>query len=84
VLRDEDQQQLDRVVTLVREVLGPDAIGAYLFGSAVVGGLQPLSDLDVLVVSRRQTGRREKQRLVDRLLAGSGRRTPQGRGAGSS
>ena len=74
-----DKQQLDRVTTLVREVLGPDVVGAYLFGSAVLGGLQRESDLDVLVVSKRQTTREEKQRLVDRLLAISGRRTPDGR-----
>jgi streptomycin 3"-adenylyltransferase len=53
--------------------------GAYLFGSAVLGGLRPESDLDVLVVSKRQTTRQEKQRLVERLLAVSGRSTPQGR-----
>ena len=78
-MRDEDQQQLDRVLSLVRELLGPHAVGAYLFGSAVLGGLQPESDLDVLVVSKRQTTREEKQHLVDRLLTISGRRTPQGR-----
>lgn len=76
-MRDADEQQLDRVVTLVRDVLGPDAVGAYLFGSAVLGGLQPQSDLDVLVVSTRPTTREEKQRLVDRLLAISGRSAPQ-------
>ncbi len=79
MMRDEDRQQLDRVLTLGREVLGPDVVGAYLFGSAVLGGLQPESDLDVLVVARRPTTREEKQRLVDRLLASSGRSTPQGR-----
>jgi hypothetical protein len=44
----------------------------------VIGGLQPESDLDVLVVSERPTTREQKQRLVDRLLAFSGRRTPNG------
>ena len=78
-MRDEDQQQLDRVLTLVRDVLGPDVVGAYLFGSAVLGGLQRESDLDLLVVSRRETRREERERLVDCLLAISGRRTPQGR-----
>lgn len=78
-MRDSDRRQLDRLETLVRDVLGLDAVGAYLFGSAVLGGLQPASDLDVLVVSRRQTTREEKQRLVERLLAISGRRTPKGR-----
>ena len=63
----------------MRDVLGRDAVGAYLFGSAVLGGLQQESDLDVLVVSTRQTTRAEKQRLVDRLLAISGRTTPHGR-----
>lgn len=74
-----DGHQLDRVVALVRDVLGHDAVGAYLFGSAVLGGLRAESDLDVLVVSRRPTTRDEKQRLVDRLLAVSGRRAAEGR-----
>ena len=73
-----DQQQIDRVLTLVRAVLHSDAAAAYLFGSAVVGGLRPESDLDVLVVSKRRTTHAEKQRLVHGLLAASGRRTPHG------
>jgi streptomycin 3"-adenylyltransferase len=78
VVDDEDQQQLDRVVKLVREVLGPDVVGAYGFGSAVFGGLRSQSDLDVLVVSKRPTLRAEKQRLVDRLLVISGRTVGEG------
>ena len=74
-----DREQLDRVAGLVREVLGPSVVGAYLFGSAVLGGLRRESDLDVLVVSKRHTTREEKQRLVERLLAISGRPTPNGR-----
>lgn len=53
-------------------MLGPDAIGAYLFGSAVLGGLKPHSDLDVLTVASRPTTRDEKQRVVDRLMTISG------------
>lgn len=75
MLRDDDRRQLGRVVALVRDVLGEEAIGAYLFGSAVLGGLRPESDLDVLVLSRRATTRAERRRLVDRLLSISGRRT---------
>jgi predicted nucleotidyltransferase len=63
----------------VRDVLGPAVVGAYLFGSAVEGGLKPESDLDVLAVSTRPTTREEKQRLVERLLGISGRRTADGR-----
>ena len=73
-----DQQQIDRALALVRDVLDSDAVAAYLFGSAVLGGLRPESDLDVLVVSKRRTTRAEKQRLVHGLLAASGRRTPHG------
>jgi predicted nucleotidyltransferase len=57
----------------VRDVLGTDVVGAYLFGSAVLGGLRPRSDLDVLVLSSRRLSREEKQRLGDRLLRVSGR-----------
>jgi predicted nucleotidyltransferase len=62
-------EQLDRILDLVREVLGTAVIGVYLHGSAALGELRPRSDIDVLVVSRRPTTRDEKQRLVDRLLA---------------
>ena len=78
-MRAADEQQVGRVLALVRDVLGPEVVGAYLFGSAVLGGLRPDSDLDLLVVSKRPTTRKEKQRLVDRLLAISGRSTPRGR-----
>ncbi len=57
-------------------MLGPDFVGAYLFGSAVLGGLRPRSDLDVLAASRRRTTLEEKQRLADRLLRISGRPRP--------
>jgi len=78
-LAGDDRQQLERVVALVREVLGPEVVGAYLFGSAVLGGLRSASDLDVLVVLRRRTTRDEKQRLVERLLEISGRPMDGGR-----
>jgi predicted nucleotidyltransferase len=79
VMREADREQLDRGVALVSDVLGPSVVGAYLFRSAVSRRLQPWSDLDVFVVSNRRTTREEKQRLVDRLLAISGRTTPEGR-----
>jgi streptomycin 3"-adenylyltransferase len=74
-----EEQQLERVVALVRDVLGTDAVGAYLFGSAVLGGLRPDSDLDVLAISRRPTTLEEKERLAAGLLGFSGRRTRGGR-----
>jgi predicted nucleotidyltransferase len=68
-----ENDQIGRVVAIVEDVLGDDVVGAYLHGSAVLGGLRPRSDLDVMVVSRRRTTRREKRRLAARLLAVSGR-----------
>ena len=79
VMAGEDQRQLDRVLSCVSEVLGHEVVGAYLFGSAVFGGLQRESDLDVLVVTTRHTTREEKQRLAACLLAISGRLTSDGR-----
>lgn len=67
-----EQQELGYVLSLVRTVLGRDVVGAYLFGSAALGGLRPQSDLDILVVSKRRTTRAEKQCLVDHLLSVSG------------
>jgi len=63
------EEQLDRAVGLVQEVLGDELVGLYLFGSAVLGGLKPTSDLDLLAVSRRPTTTEERRRLAERLLA---------------
>jgi predicted nucleotidyltransferase len=68
--------QIELAVAAVRDVLGDHVVGAYLFGSAVLGGLRPRSDLDVMVVSGRRTTRAEKERLVARLLVVSLRPRP--------
>jgi streptomycin 3"-adenylyltransferase len=60
------------VLRLIGEVLGAGVIGAYAHGSAVLGRLQPLSDVDVLVVIRRRTTHAERRALVDGLLGISG------------
>jgi predicted nucleotidyltransferase len=67
------EEQLEQVLGIVRDVLGPAVVGAYLHGSAVLDGLRPHSDLDVLVVSRRRTSLEAKGRLVNRLLEAPGR-----------
>jgi predicted nucleotidyltransferase len=73
-----DLGQIDEVVSLVRHVLGEDALGAYLHGSTALGALRWRSDLDILVVSRRATTPQEKRRLNGRLLRMSGRGHPSG------
>jgi streptomycin 3"-adenylyltransferase len=42
-------------------------MGAYLYGSAVMGGLQPASDLDVFVVVRERTSPEQRRTLIDGL-----------------
>ena len=60
--------QLDALLAVVRDLLGEDLVAAYLHGSAVLGGLRPTSDLDVLVVSRRPTPPERRRALVAALL----------------
>jgi predicted nucleotidyltransferase len=66
--------QVALLVDGVRDVLWGDLVGAYLHGSAVLGGFRPDSDIDVIVVSARRTTTDEKRRLVDLLLSSSGKR----------
>lgn len=65
-------EQLREVVGLVERVLGDAVVGAYAHGSAVLGGLAPASDLDVLVVSRRGLRGEERRALLHGLMALSG------------
>ncbi|GAA2593508.1 nucleotidyltransferase [Streptomyces tubercidicus] len=64
--------QLGRTVELVCDTVGPDLVGMYLHGSAVLGGLAPASDLDVLAVTRRSLGDRQRHSLLEGLLQISG------------
>lgn len=73
------RDQLRSIARLVRRALGADALGAYLFGSVVGGGLKPRSDLDVFVVARRPTTAGERRTLIERLLPISGPGDPSGR-----
>ncbi|MFB8241250.1 aminoglycoside adenylyltransferase family protein [Kitasatospora purpeofusca] len=64
--------QLQQIVALADGVLGRDVVGIYLHGSAVLGGLRPASDLDVLLVARRSPAERERSALLGGLLGISG------------
>jgi predicted nucleotidyltransferase len=68
------RDQIAAVIDIVRDVLGDAALAAYLYGSAVAGGLGPDSDLDVLVVSGRSLTGDERAAIIQRLLPISGRR----------
>ena len=66
--------QCDRVVAVVRELLGETVVGIYLHGSAIIGGLKPTSDIDILVLINRPMTPDERRELIGRLLPISGRR----------
>jgi predicted nucleotidyltransferase len=66
------------VVSIVRDVLRDAVIGAYLHGSAVLGGLRASSDLDVLGIVARATTDEDRRAIVARLLEISGRRAYSG------
>ena len=74
----EDRTQLEAALALIREVLGGDLLGAYIYGSAVAGDLRQRSDLDLLAVSRRPTSDAEKRRLIAALMPLSGSRAVAG------
>ncbi|HJP71606.1 MAG TPA: aminoglycoside adenylyltransferase family protein [Candidatus Limnocylindria bacterium] len=59
--------QAAAVVAAALDVLGPNVLGAYLYGSAVAGGLRRRSDLDLLVLLRRAMTPDERRELVERV-----------------
>jgi len=68
-----DAQLLPVVRHLEQERPG-EAVGVYLFGSAVSSGLRPDSDIDLMMLTIRSMTAVERRALVDLLLRVSGRR----------
>ncbi|WP_211102429.1 aminoglycoside adenylyltransferase family protein [Azospirillum brasilense] len=65
-------EQTVAAAAVVRDVLGGAASAAYLYGSAVAGGLRPNSDLDILVVTDRSLSDGERVAIIRQLLPISG------------
>lgn len=68
----ETTDQITQCLNLLKNILGKDLLGVYLFGSAVIGGLQKYSDIDLFVVSERTLTDTEKSKLATHLLKISG------------
>lgn len=66
------KKQIHECLNLVKEIFEIDLLGVYVFGSAILGGLQKYSDIDVFVVTNRATTHEEKAKLVTALLKISG------------
>lgn len=70
------EAQTEVALGVIGEALdGGTLLGAYLYGSAVDGGLRPDSDLDLFVVAARRLTQAEKRSLIEGLLPISGRET---------
>ena len=67
-----EQQQIAECLDLLKRVFAKDLLGVYLFGSALMGGLQKYSDIDLFVIINRSTTLEEKKQLVESLLKISG------------
>jgi aminoglycoside 9-adenylyltransferase len=65
--------EASEALRVVQGALGQSVVAAYLFGSAVAGGLRTASDVDVLVVVDRALSKRVRGRLVEDLMPVSGR-----------
>lgn len=72
LLDTQTEKQINQCVNLLTDILEKDLLGMYLYGSAVIGGLQKYSDLDLFVVSNRSMTSAEKTKLATNLLAISG------------
>lgn len=68
----EEIPQAQAALRALREALD-DLRGAYLYGSATLGGLRPDSDVDVLALTGGPLSAGERGELTGRLLAASGR-----------
>ena len=61
-------KQIDAVVAAVGQILGEAVLGIYQYGSAISSGLQPMSDLDILVVIDQPMTTAQRRDLVGELL----------------
>ena len=64
--------QIDQALTVIHQTLQSAVAGAYLFGSAVTGGLKPDSDLDILILTQAPMSPEARLNLLDGLRQVSG------------
>lgn len=72
ISHNETEDQINQCLNLLKNILGSDLLGVYLYGSSVFGGLQRYSDIDLFVVVNRSTTHEEKAKLAVSLLQISG------------
>ena len=62
------QDQINQAVSLLQELFPQELTGIYLYGSAVLDGLRPESDIDILVIIDRPLTQSLRARLTQELL----------------
>lgn len=67
------QDQINQAVSLLQELFPQELTGICLYGSAVLDGLRPESDIDILVIIDRPLTQSLRARLTQELLCLSGR-----------
>ncbi|WP_131782210.1 aminoglycoside adenylyltransferase domain-containing protein [Legionella gresilensis] len=65
-------EQVKQCIAALESILKDHLLGVYLYGSAIIGGLQKYSDLDLFVVASRSTTAKDKAQLITELLKISG------------
>lgn len=56
------------IIHILNEETGNLILGIYLYGSTVIGGLQPDSDIDLLVIIKGRLTQKNKLRLVNEFM----------------
>lgn len=64
--------QIEQCLELFKDVFSQDLLAVYLYGSAVVGGMQKYSDIDLFVALDRESTLEEKRQIINALLQISG------------
>ncbi len=66
------QKQIEECLEHLKFIFADDLLGLYLYGSAVVGGLQKYSDIDLFAVTARPSTLAEKASIARAMLSISG------------
>lgn len=64
--------QITEIITLAKKLFTEDLLGVCLYGSSVLGGLRPNSDLDLLILLKTRLSEEARKILTRRLLEISG------------
>lgn len=71
--RENRNMQIIQTIQIAKNLLSENILGIYLYGSAVLGGLHPNSDIDLLIVTDQSLSQNARKQLTSGLLTVSGR-----------